>query len=504
MRRRIAGNAFWNLVSIGSGALVAVAVPPFLTRSLPVETFGAWAIVLQLASYVNLLSFGMQTVVSRHAAIARSEVDFPRRDAIVSTAFWGLIGAALLAWSVLALALLNVDRLVPALSPQLREEVIAAAMLVGAATALTLPAAVFSGVFMGLQRNEVPAIALALTRGVLAVAIVLTARRSGSLADMGLAYLAVTVGGVTLQYALWRSMTAAPRLGPRAIEVPAARTLVGEGLGLTVWNLSMLLVSGLDLIIVARLDYAMVPYFSVAATLVAFLGGVLQATSAAILPIAARLHSSGDSDSLRSLVCAATRVNGTFGLLVAAPFVLSGALILAAWVGPDYGDRAAPVLALLALASCVRLCALPYVAAAISAGLQQRMVVTPVVEGVVNVVSSIVLGLRYGALGVAMGTMIGAVVGVAALLAQHALREAMGGRGVRSYLHEAVWPLIRVLVVLVLIFWFVPAAFRQAPGGAALLWVVTGLLCVGLALSAGDRSRLLDLVRASAAWRRPR
>ncbi len=487
---RIAGNAFWNLVSIGSGALLAVALPPFLTRMLPVETFGAWALVLQVASYVNLLGFGMQTIVARHVAISAAEPDRARRDAIVSTAFWALLVAAGCALLLLLLAASQLDALFPTLPAALAGEVAAAIMLVGAAVALTLPAAVLSGVFVGLQHNHVPALALTAMRMVIFVAVVLAANRTASLGGMGSAYLLATCAGVCLQFLLWWRMTPEPSLAPQMISRAAGRQLADEGLGLTVWNLSMLLVAGLDLIIVARVDYPMVPYFAVAAALAAFLGGVMQATSAAILPVAARLTVRGDAAALNTLVALATRINGSLGLIAAAPLVLAGGFILSIWVGFDYARQSNVVLAVLVVAGSLRTLALPYVAGAVSAGLQGRMIVTPLVEGIVNVVASILLGMRYGAIGVALGTLIGALVGQLALLAQHPLRDAMGGAGVRQYAIEALWPLARLLGVLVVIWILLPEQLRFSPWTGAVSLVCAVVLCALTVLVGADRQLL--------------
>jgi O-antigen/teichoic acid export membrane protein len=485
--RRIAGNAFWNLVSIGSGALLAIAVPPFLTRSLPAETFGAWALVLQVAAYVNLLSFGMQTVVARHVAITVGAPERAHRDAIVSTAFWALTGAAALACALLGLAVFGLDAIFPQLSPALRPGAAAAILLVGTALALSLPASAFAGVFVGLQRNEVPAITLAATRVVLAVGVVLAAHLTGRLAAMGAAYAAATLVGIFAQYLLWRRLVDSPTVAPACVTRPAARLLADECLGLTVWSLSMLLVSGLDLVIVARLDYSMVPYFAVAATLTAFLAGVMQATSSAILPVAARMNSQGEAGSLRALVATATRLNGSLGLLAAVPLVLGGAWVLSVWVGPEYAERSATVLAVLAIAGCIRTSALPYVAAAVAAGLQRRIIVTPLMEGIVNVVASIGLGLRFGALGVALGTLLGAVVGLVALLVQHPLRAAIGAAPVRKYLTEALLPLHGVLLLVLGAFLLLPETMRRSPWTVVLGMAGVVAACAAGVLTADDR-----------------
>ena len=96
-RLTVVKNAFANVARGMAAALVALAVTPFLTRALPPEKYGAWALVLQLAAYVGYLEFGIQTAVGRFVARGNELSDFEQRDKIVSTALAVLTVACLLA-----------------------------------------------------------------------------------------------------------------------------------------------------------------------------------------------------------------------------------------------------------------------------------------------------------------------------------------------------------------------------------------------------------------------
>lgn len=95
----VAKNSFANLVRGGAGALVALFLPPFLTRSMSPAAYGAWALVLQLSAYVGYLDFGIQTAVGRFVARANELRDAQLRDQIVNTSF-AILGVA----GVLAIA----------------------------------------------------------------------------------------------------------------------------------------------------------------------------------------------------------------------------------------------------------------------------------------------------------------------------------------------------------------------------------------------------------------
>src|SRR5258707_834662 len=63
-------NAAFNILRGSSAAVVALVLPPFLIRSLDRNTYGAWALVLQMSAYVGNLDLGVQTAVSRFVAHA--------------------------------------------------------------------------------------------------------------------------------------------------------------------------------------------------------------------------------------------------------------------------------------------------------------------------------------------------------------------------------------------------------------------------------------------------
>lgn len=504
MARKVASNAFWNLVSLGSGALVSVGIPPFLTRLLPAESFGAWALVLQVAGYVNLLSFGMQTVVARHIAIADQAGDRRMRDAFVSTGFWILTAASGVALLALAGVVAHLDALTPGWSAALQDETATAILIVGAALAVGLPATALAGHFVGLQRNDVPAAALATMRLMICVGVIATAHATRSLVWMAWAYFVATLAGTLLQGLLWARLVPSPTLAWAGVTRRAARALRDECLGLTVWSVAMLLISGLSLLIVARLDLPRLPYFAVAATLVLFMVGMVQALASAILPVAAQRVAAGDAQGLSTLLGQATRFCAWASLVVAAPLVVGGTVVLSAWVGPAYAAEAAGLLAILTVGHCLRMTALPYVTAAVAAGLQQRMLVLPLVEGALNLTASVLLGVIFGAHGVAFGTLVGAIWGVGALFVQHPLRAHLGPQGVLGYLRGSVFPGLTLLGLL------------AAAGAAVLLLtdgrpagVITPLLALAtmaglgltLALRAADRQLIASaLTRQS---RRP-
>jgi O-antigen/teichoic acid export membrane protein len=424
IRVTVARNAIANIARGTAAALVALAVPPFLTRALPPEQYGAWALVLQLSAYVGYLEFGIQTAVGRFVARGNERSDFEHRDRIVNTALAMLAAAGLLAMLLTALLLVALPVFFRQMPPALYPDVRIALALVGGSLAIGLPASVFNGIFVGIQRYDIIAAVVAGSRVLSAVLMIVVARHGGSISAMAFSVAGVNLASYVLQWRLYRRYAGEIRLSPRLVSREGGRELTGYCLSLTVWSFAMLLVSGLDLTLVGAFDFGKMAFYAVAASLVAFVAGLQNAVFSAMIPSTAVLHARGASWELGRMVIDGTRYGMFLLLLTGVPLILAAGPILRLWVGPFYAERAALILRLLVIANVLRLSATPYIVTLVGTGQQRLVLVTPILEGLTNLTVSLIAGHYWGAVGVAFGTLCGAVVGAAGVVVYNIPRTA--------------------------------------------------------------------------------
>lgn len=455
MNRTIFSNGLWNVLGGMSSAIVAVLVPPFLTRALPPEAYGAWAVALQIGTYVNIFGLGIQTAVGRYVAFHHDVNATRDRDAIVASAFWSVLAIAVLGAVAVGGFALSSNRLFPQLSDTWATDAAVAAAILGVSFGIGLIGSVFGSVFLGLQKSHVPAM-VQLAGRVTQAGLLIAAAQTGSLTAMALAHLVGSIGISALLARLWVRGTRAPTIAPRLVTRASLRELGGFCASLTVWNLAMLLVSGLDLIIITRFQPDAVPYYAVSLTLVSFIAGTIQALAGALTPAAAAMQAARSQRELHDLFVRATGLVSVAALLVSAPLVFAGQGILTLWVGAAYAAQAHQILTLLAVATVIRTCLLPYGMIAIGTGQQHRMMYTPLIEGVVSLGLSIWWAGRYGVLGVAGAKVVSAAIGIALLIGQHALVHTMPDLSRRAVLRAGIarpalfWLLLAALVMGVL------------------------------------------------------
>lgn len=405
-------NALANTVRGGATAIVALVLPHFLTHTLDTDRFAAWALMLQIAAYANYLDFGLQTSLARYLAQAIERQEHERRDGLVSTAVALLLAAAPVALLVIGLVLFFLPRLAPSLPSSMMGEFRLAVTILGGSTALLLPFSAFSGVLIGIHKNEYTAMAVGGSRILGAVAVLIAVRYTHSLVWLAMCVAASNLLGGIAQVLFVRLLLPNLDLGWRRVDRAVGKSLAGFSAGLTVWSLSGLLVSGLDLTILGYFRFDSVGYYAIGASLVTFIAGLNGAMSSAMMTPLAALHAGAATDRIKEITLRSSRIGTYANLLFTVVIFLAGHQLLRLWVGLAYANEARPILDILMVATTVRLVCGPYAAMLVATGQQRQGIAQGVVEGVANLVSSIVLGYKLGAVGVALGTLVGAVCGI--------------------------------------------------------------------------------------------
>jgi O-antigen/teichoic acid export membrane protein len=409
---RLARNSLANLLRLGASWVIVLAVPPLLVRLLDPSSYATWMLVLQLGAYATLFDGGLQLAVGRFVARARPGDWQHLGEVLSSAAVLMLVGGAFMAAFTFGAAF-HLGRFfhsIPqAILPQARD----ALLLVGGSLSVAFPFSVLAGLYLGLEQNHVNAVAGSLSRIAGAAGTVWAAFHHQGLVLMA----AWTAAGTLAQPAIFvlasRHFSLRSILGTRLVKFQATTEFAKFCSAMVLSQLSMLLITGLDLPIVAAYDFPNASYYALAA----ILGNVLAVPQGAILstmvPTLSSMSAVQSSDHLGRVLVRSSRVATAMLAAVAVPLMAGMPVLLHLWVGANYAQHSLLLGEVLVAAQVVRLTLMPYALIGFSAGEQNRMLVSPVAESIVNLACSLVLVRWIGALGVAVGTLIGAFLGVA-------------------------------------------------------------------------------------------
>lgn len=412
LERTIVRNASTNLVRLAGSGVIALVLPAVLVRTLPPDTYGAWALLLQLTLYVAYLDFGIQTAVAKFVAGADELNDTQQRDGIVSTSFAMLVFAALIGLVLIATLAWQLSNIFPQMPRALVGSAEIALLLIGSSLALGLPFFAIQAFFTGLRRNEIPASIVIANKFIMALLVIIAALKHLGLAVMGAGAAVANLLSYAGSAFVWRLCSGGAKIRLSLASRFFARQIGAYSGAVLVWTVAMLMISGLDLSIVGMFDYKSVAYYAVAATLTNLLVQAQGASFAALLPASSVLAARGDTQRLGELLVSSTRYGMLIMLAVVLPLILGGKFALRIWAGADYAQHSTAILQVLLIANLVRLCALPYSTLLLGTGQQNKVILSPLVEGTTNLAASVIGAYLLGAIGVAIGTLIGSLVSI--------------------------------------------------------------------------------------------
>ncbi len=408
----LAKNSVANLWRLGTSWIIVLVVPPLLVRLLDPASYGTWMLVLQIGAYATLFDGGLQLAIGRFVARAEHHADRHYLGIVLSssTAFLAAVATAL---CVLAAAVsFHLGSLFRSIPAPILGQAQVALLLVGGSLGLVISTSAFAGLCLGLEKNEINAAAVSVSKLAGAAGALWAAFHYQGLMWMALWTAAGTLMQPVIFFLAIRVHGAAAHFKLRLVKLSMVRQFARFCGATLASQLSSLLISGLDLPIVAAFDFPNAGYYALAATasnLISVLHGPVLST---LVPMMSSLSAGEDAQRMGKVLVRTSRLATALLLLTAVPFMLGMPVLLHLWVGRNYAVHALVFAEILMGAQLVRLTLLPYSIIGFSAGEQSRMLVSPTVEAVVNVACSLVLVRSMGAAGVAVGTLIGAFVGV--------------------------------------------------------------------------------------------
>lgn len=401
-------NAFANLCRGGAAALVALLLPPFLTKILSKDAYGTWLLILQLSTYVSFLDFGIQTAVGRYVAHFNELGDEKQRDSIVSTAFAILTALGMLAIVGIAILSWQLPHLFKDMPAELHHDAQLALLYVGSSLAIALPLNTFGGIFIGLQRYDIPAWIIGSSKIISAIFVVLVAKSTNNIVWMAIVSSVANLATYLWMFLAYKSFSVSVTISRKFIKVENVKEILSYCSVFLIWSIGTLLISGLDTAIVGYFDYKSVSYYAIASSVVVLVAGFQSSAFSSLMPVAAASVNK-DPKILGKLLISSTRISVLTSIIFGLILFTFGREILARWIGIDYANNSILMLQLLVVANVIRSSLIPYSILIIGTGEQRLVKRSPLVEGGVNLLVSIIATYLVGACGVAIGTIVGSI-----------------------------------------------------------------------------------------------
>jgi O-antigen/teichoic acid export membrane protein len=363
-----------------------------LARQLSPLGYGRWIVLIQISTALNILEFGCTHVLTRRVQVAlvADGTSGVRREFGSGKA----LAATILKYACLLLVCVQiVGRIVGA--PTTVISVVPFAIH-GLAYVAASP---FHGLLRGLNRLHTSVLVALGGRAVGYILVVLVARSSSDVFLLGCGLLA---GSIVSQVVL---ATVTSEWRAQALKQLVA-TQFSEGLPLAFANLSVLLITGADVLVVGGFARKGLPTYANGAALVSLATGYQWAIFAGLPRRMAELTAQGNRDQIARMVVRLTR-HGV-GVVACAAGLVGWLLptVLSVWIGRTDAGAISAVRWLL-FATVVRNLFVVWSLTLLGTGDYLRVRWVPYAEAAMNLLASVGLASRYGAVGAALGTLVG-------------------------------------------------------------------------------------------------
>lgn len=404
----ISRNVAISLARVVFNSLVALLLPAYLVHHLPVATYSAWILILQLGAFVSFLDLGIQTGVAKFVAEHDARGDVVEAGRHASAGFLMMTLASVLGLGLTAILAWQVPRIFHNMPEALYRDVRISVLLVGASLSFTLLCSVFSAVFVGLQQYGIPTAITVLNRSLYTLTVCIIVHFHGGLIAMGFAVSLINVSTGLLQASAWRRKFSRIRISAIGVDPKILKRMFSYCLTLGVWSAAMLCISGLDVTIVGHYDFKETAYYSLATLPTNLIISIISSAFGPFLPAVSALSTQRTAVAMGNILFRVTRYSTILILLIGLPLLVGAYPILHLWVGRTYALHSVRYLEILVLATMLRNLCVPYATIVVATGKQGLATASAIAEAIVNLGSSVYLAHSLGAIGVAAGTLLGA------------------------------------------------------------------------------------------------
>ncbi|MEL6447903.1 MAG: oligosaccharide flippase family protein [Pseudomonadota bacterium] len=412
MKRRLILNTASNYALFVLQIAVAFIMTPLYVRYLGLRDYGLWEVVVSIIGYAGMLDLGLWPTISRFVAKYQAERNRGQQEATFATALVfmsvvGLLGALL---TVVLLVTLEWDLFFG--GGELTTYYRSFLGIVAVSVIIKFPGIVAEAYLEGQQRYALKNL-FSIINLVVSTTIIFALIDGSS----GLLLLAtVSVFASALKYSIFFTLLFVRQPQAFGFQLSACSrahlgTLLRFGIKSFVQGLSGRITNqSSPLIIAAVANSALVPLFTIPASLVRYATTFLMTSTHAFMPLFTSMAADGETGKIRDIYLVSNRAVVGLGALMLLGIVLVGPAFIAVWISDSVAADSQVILAALAFGA-LGLALNPFGSRFLTAidqhGIYARF--SPIFA-VIGVALSIVLMLRYGLPGLAVGASAPVVV----------------------------------------------------------------------------------------------
>lgn len=407
---KIIRNTVYNAIGRFWGIAIALALTPYVIKSIGIERYGVWAFAGILTGYFSLLDFGVGISFVKYISEYYAKADHKNISRLVTTGvgFYLAFAALLIVLSFLVIDPLLYFFNIPA---ELYGEAAFVFQVGVVLFAVSGAVSAFQSIQGGLQRMDISN-GISMIVSVPMIAGTVYVLESGyGLRGLILNNAVVLALSSVLNIIAGFKLLPDLELAPHLFSKEMFRKLFTFGYKLQFSKIADLIVFQADRLLVAYfLNLSSVGFYQLGSNLALHMRQLPLLLVSAVLPAASDMDAKGEYAKLKELY----RRGSKYLVLVSFPLVfftiVSAQLIMLIWIGSGY-ERSAWVLQVLAAGYLVNLLAGAGVPIGAAIGKPEFQMGAAIVSAVSNILLSVVLIYSFGFLGAALAVTVSLILG---------------------------------------------------------------------------------------------
>jgi membrane protein EpsK len=400
---RFAVNLAANAANFGLSILVGLWLTPYLIRNLGVAAYGLVPLAVTAASYLSLLTLGLNAAVGRFMTVCLDQNDVEESNRVFNTSLWGSVVILLACAGPAIWVSLRASTFFEI--PQGYESSFTWVFLCAVGVVfLTILGTPFSAVTFCRNRFDLSNLAAASgTMLRVCVIVALFTLCGPEIRYVGTALLLSSFVVFLFSLGIWRYLTPMLRVQPSCFNWTTLRQLTGTGGWMLVDQIGAILFLSIDLIVVNKMlgpeaggEYGALLTWS------SMLRSLAAGVTVVFAPTIVSLYGLGKIERLVGYLLRAGKFLGlTIALPIGAVCGFSGA-ILRVWLGPTF-EPLAPLLVLMVIPLCAYAAVLPVGGIPLAANRVRLPAIVTCGTGIINLGLAILLAgpCGWGMYGVA-------------------------------------------------------------------------------------------------------
>jgi len=397
-----------RVVLLVANVAIGFFMLPFLIHSFGDEIYGLWVFVGSFFAFYSLMDLGMSSGMNRFLIRAVHGDDANDINITLSTSMAMTLCISLASVVVSVLIYIFAEEIAPENADIITFKYLVAVL--GIKAAVTMPFTIFYAVLEAKYRYDIISgsqLISLIGRTLLVVFFVMSGYSIVSVAVI--TTIAELISSIVIVYFALRYLTNF-KLSLSLFRIKKFKSYFHFGKFIYLINIAEKIKWSIDDIVIGvMVSLSAVTHYTIALTLVQYLGGLIGSAIGVVNPLFHKYHRLEQWDNLKNTAFIATEIASVATVLIGGLLVIFGDIFISLWVGDGFGDVYFPLLILL-IATVAESIGWPGHMVLVAMAKHKYVSFLAGAEVVVNVSLSLILVNYMGISGVALGTAIPSIL----------------------------------------------------------------------------------------------